>query len=72
MNQNQPQMCPPIETKSLAYLSDQLEHESLAYKKCTQFAQYFTDPAVKNCIQTVAQHHKEHFNKLFTYLNTHQ
>ncbi len=68
MNQQQPQ----IESKNLTILEDQMNYEALALKKCELYAQYFTDPTLKNSVNTIAQSHKQHFENLYQYLNSHQ
>ena len=60
-----------IDTKSLSLLEDQMEHMALAVKKCKLYSQYFTDPALKDLACSMTQHHKEQFNGLLNYLNTH-
>lgn len=80
MNQQQPQQPmqqqqqqqPQIESKNLMILEDQMNHEALALKKCELYAQYFTDVNLKNSVNQIAQHHKQHFENLLQYLNTHQ
>ena len=60
-----------IQTKSLSIIEDQLQHEFLACKKAQEYARGFSNPDLKNLANTVAQHHREHFDRLFDYLNSH-
>ena len=60
-----------IQSKSLTILEDQMKHEALACKKAEHYAQTFEDPALKNLASTMARHHKERFDRLFDYLNSH-
>ena len=60
-----------IQTKSLTILEDQMQHEFLAFKKAEHYAQTFENPALKNLASTMARHHKERFDRLFDYLNSH-
>ena len=60
-----------IQAKSLTILEDQMQHEFLACKKAEQYAQSFDNPALKNLASTMACHHRERFDRLFNYLNSH-
>ena len=60
-----------IQTKSLNILEDQMKHEFLACKKAEYYAQTFENPALKNLACNMACHHKERFDRLFDYLNSH-
>lgn len=60
-----------IQTKSLTILEDQLNHEFQAYKKAEHYAKTFENPALKNLASNMARHHKERFDRLFDYLNSH-
>ena len=60
-----------IQTKSLTILEDQMQHEMLACKKARQYAQSFENPTLKNLAETVANKHRERFDQLFNYLNSH-
>lgn len=61
-----------IEAKNLDILQDQMHHEALAYKKCSIYAGYFTEQPLKDMANSAAQHHKQHFDALQNYLNSHQ
>ncbi len=60
-----------IQTKSLTILEDQMQHEFLACKKARQYAASFENPTLKSVAETVATHHRERFERLFDYLNSH-
>ena len=63
---------PEIDTKNLGIIQDQMQHEALAYKKCSVYTQYFTDPVLSSLAAQSAQHHKQHFDALQNYLNSHK
>ena len=63
---------PQIESKNLTILEDQLNYEALAQKKSEVYANYFTDPSLKTMANQIAQHHKQNFDNLFNYLNSHR
>ena len=60
----------PIDTKDLSIIQDEMHSEALLYKKCTVYADYFTDPQLKNVARTAAEHHRRHFDSLNGYLNS--
>jgi len=59
-------------SKNLSMIQDMLTHEAMAYKKCTVYANYFTDESLKNMAACAAAHHKQHFESLENYINCHQ
>ncbi len=71
MQQNMGNM-PEIESKNLSIIEDQLKHEALATKKCEVYAGYFADPALKSTVEQLATHHRDNFNNLLGYLETHK
>ena len=62
----------PLDVKDLGILQDELIHEALAYKKWTIYQSSFNDAQLQQIAQRTAQHHKQHFETLQTYLNSHQ
>lgn len=68
MSQNQPK---GLTSKELALLEDQLGQEALASKKCDNYAQRFTEPALKTFASQIAQHHRQRYDNLMRYLNSH-
>lgn len=63
---------PQLTATNLKVLVDQMNHEALASKKCDFFGPMITDPTLKGMVMSLAQHHREHYDKLFNYLNSHQ
>lgn len=61
-----------IESNNLKVISDQLTHESLMNKKFNLYAQYCTDESLKNLCTQAASTHKQNFNDLKSYLDSHQ
>lgn len=62
----------PLDVKDLGILQDELIHEALAYKKWTVYENSFTDTQLKQIAQRTADHHKQHFDTLQSYLNSHR
>lgn len=60
-----------IDEKNLAYLEDTLNIEALACKKCDMYSQSIQDPNCKNLMTQLAQHHRQRFDALVGYLNSH-
>jgi hypothetical protein len=63
---------PQLTATNLKVLVDQMNHEALATKKCEFFSPLIADQAIKGMVMSLAQHHREHYGKLFDYLNSHQ
>ena len=61
-----------IDAKNLDIIKDQMYHEALAYKKCQVYASSLSEQPLKEMASTFAQHHKQHFDALQNYLNSHQ
>ena len=61
-----------MEAKNLKIIADQLEAEALAARKSELYAEQFADPALKSCAQQLANHHKENFMSLLSYLDSHR
>lgn len=57
--------------KDLSILEDQLDHEQLAYKKCVNYGALLRDPQLQSFVYSLAEQHKQHYNSLFNYLNSH-
>ncbi|MGI6160563.1 MAG: hypothetical protein ACOYJD_00885 [Christensenellales bacterium] len=72
MNMNMTQTMPEIESKNLTIICDQLKHEAHACKKSEVYSNYFTDPGLKNLASQVAQHHRQNFDNLMNYLDSHR
>lgn len=76
MQQNQQQMQNQqgqamLSSKNLTILEDMLNYESLYYKKLNLYSQSCNDPQLKDICNRAAQLHKQHFDVLFNYLNSH-
>jgi hypothetical protein len=70
-NQQMQQGQANLTSKNLTILEDMLNYESLNYKKLEMYSQNCTDPQLKGICNRAAQLHKQHFNMLFNYLNSH-
>ena len=60
----------PMDSTDLTIIQDEMHTEALLYKKCAVYADYFTDPKLKNMAQTAAEHHRKHFDTLHGYLES--
>lgn len=60
-----------IDSNNLKVLEDQLNYESLMTKKFSNYAGYCTDAGLKNLCQQSSEKHKQHYNELLNYLNSH-
>ena len=58
--------------KDVTYLHEAMAMESLACKKFEQYQHQLSDAQQKNIANQITQHHKENFNALFNYFNSHQ
>ena len=63
---------PQLTTTNLKVLIDQMNHEANAKKKYEFYSSLIGDPALKGMVTTLSQHHRERYDKLFNYLNSHQ
>ncbi|MDR5658581.1 hypothetical protein RH915_03665 [Serpentinicella sp. ANB-PHB4] len=61
-----------IDANNLKVVEDQLNYEALMNKKFSNYADYCTDAELKNLCQQSAQKHKQHYDNLLNYLNSHQ
>ena len=60
-----------IQTKSLTILGDQMQHEFVACRKAEFYASEFGDPQLKAIATQLASDHRQRFDRLFNYLNSH-
>jgi len=60
-----------IANKSLSILGDQMQHEYLACKKAEFYASTFSDTQLKTVADQLANDHRQRFNRLYSYLNSH-
>lgn len=61
-----------LDEPNLKVLEDQLNYEVMLNKKLNQYATYCTDPQLKNVCRQASEKHKQNFNDLLSYLNSHQ
>lgn len=61
-----------IESNNLKVIKDQMEFEFLMNKKCNEYSQLVTDTNLRNICTEAANVHKNNFNNLKTYLDSHQ
>lgn len=61
-----------IESNNLKVLQDQMNYESLMNKKYNQYATNCTDAQLKNLCNEASKVHKDNFNTLKSYLDSHQ
>lgn len=60
-----------IQSKSLTILEDQMNHEFLACKKAEHYASTFEDAQLSELSRQIAACHRQRYDRLFNYLNTH-
>ena len=56
-------------TKTLQEISELLNSEELAYKKCCNYASECADPTLKTKLGRYANNHKNRFETIYNYLN---
>jgi hypothetical protein len=61
-----------IEANNLKVISDQISYEALLNKKFSEYANMCSDANLKNLCNQASQTHKQNFNNLKTYLDSHQ
>jgi hypothetical protein len=59
-----------ITGKDLAYLKDAMSWELLTMKKCRMYAEFSSDPEIKNQLDGVGQMHQRHYDTLLQYLQS--
>ncbi|MCL2487371.1 MAG: spore coat protein [Oscillospiraceae bacterium] len=55
--------------KELSVLEDSLNEEQLLVKKYQTYAQMCSDPTIKSHCEQMAGQHRNHFNRLVSFLN---
>ena len=55
--------------KELSVLEDSLNEEQLLVKKYQTYAQMCSDPGIKTQCEQMAGQHRNHFNRLISFLN---
>jgi len=61
-----------IEANNLKVIKDQLEHEALMNKKYNEYSGQCTDASIKTICSEASQIHKQNFQNLKSYLDSHQ
>ncbi|MCR3761550.1 hypothetical protein [Clostridium felsineum] len=61
-----------IESNNLKVIKDNIAAEALMNKKCNQYSSMCTDPQLKAVFDAGCQVHKQNFNSLKSYLDSHQ
>ncbi|MFT5873309.1 MAG: hypothetical protein ACI8WT_002253 [Clostridium sp.] len=61
-----------LESNNLKVIKDQLGYESLLNKKFNEYGTQCTDQNLKDLCSEASQTHKQNFNTLKTYLDSHQ
>lgn len=61
-----------IESNNLKVIKDQLGYEILMNKKCNEYSQHITDTNLKSICTEACKTHRDNFNNLKTYLDSHQ
>lgn len=69
MNNNQGKQ---IEANNLKVISDQITYETLLTKKYSDYANKCADTQLKSICNEASQIHKQNFNNLKSYLDSHQ
>jgi hypothetical protein len=65
-------MTPKMTSKNLEEISELLDSEDLAYKKCLFYSVQASDPTLKAKLGGFANNHKRRFEALFSYLESHE
>ncbi len=60
-----------IQSKSLPILGDQMQHEFQSFIKAEHYACTFQDESLKTLAGQLANGHKQRYDRLFNYLNSH-
>ena len=58
-----------LTSKDLSVIEDQLTHIATSCRVAMRYADQFQNPQLKNMADTVAQHHRQHFDALYSFLN---
>lgn len=58
-----------LTSKDLSVIEDQLTHIGTACRVAQEYASQFQDPEMRRLASTVAQHHRQQYDALFTLLS---
>lgn len=61
-----------LEANNLKVIEDQLNHEALMNKKYNEYSGMCNDSQLKDLCNQASQIHKQNFNSLKSYLDSHQ
>jgi hypothetical protein len=61
-----------LESNNLKVIEDQLNHEALMNKKYSEYSGMCNDAQLKDLCTQASQVHKQNFNSLKSYLDSHQ
>jgi hypothetical protein len=61
-----------LESNNLKVIEDQLNHEALMNKKYSEYSSMCSDTQLKDLCNQASQVHKQNFNSLKSYLDSHQ
>ncbi len=61
-----------LESNNLKVIEDQLNHEALMNKKYNEYSGMCNDTQLKDLCNQASQVHKQNFNSLKSYLDSHQ
>ncbi len=59
----------PLTSKDLSVIEDQLTHVAMGCRVAMHHAAQFQDPKLRDLANTVAQHHRQHFDALYALLS---
>lgn len=58
-----------LTSKDLGIIEDQLTHVAMSCRVAQNYANQFQDAQLKNMAAQVAQHHRQHYDALYAFLN---
>lgn len=63
---------PQLDSNNLKVIQDQIAYEALLTKKYTEYSSMCNDQSLKNMCNQASQTHKQNFDNLKNYLDSHQ
>jgi hypothetical protein len=60
-----------LSSRNLSILEDQLAQESIMVLKLRQYSRQCQDSELKNLCNRLAEKHRNHYNSLLNYINSH-
>ena len=58
-----------LSSKDLTVIEDQLTHIAMGCRVAANYANQLQDPKLKNMAMVMAQHHRQHYDALYAFLN---